>query len=234
MYTEVPTRMFLFVGVEWTALVILAFFLASWYPKQACSFTCQPWVNTMLTLFLRFVFMLVILIHNPSSPVNHPHRGLRVLALIGLCLLMSWITAVDYNALRVMTTSPETIQLIFLASWIISTVLLMAAYFVLPFLLPYTGFFQILSLVLLVGVGVLVSWALLDVFHKRTMFIAYFATSLVVFVMLLFSDVVVFHQSCKTRDLFSCDPVIGSTTTYLNLLNILQNLYNLASNLILV
>ena len=227
--------MFLLVAAEWTLVLVFTMLIAWWFPTRICSFTCEPWVNTVFTLIIRLLFMMVILlIRKPEFSLSNMIP--RILAVGGLCLLMSWVTAVDYNALHLMTKDKQGwVKYIFIGSWIVTTLLLVIAYLVIPYLLPFAGLFQIFSILLLLGMSALVSWALFVRFEKRSEFIVYFTASLVIFIPLLFSDLVVFQDGCKKmHSPFSCDPLVGSTTTYLTLLNILQNLFNLSSNLILI
>ena len=221
---EMLRNMVLLLGMQWVLVLLVIVLLHRFLPQRVCLFTCKGWLDTLISLVLALILFMLIF-HRTSMSVRA--SVFRFFCFVLLGVLLSWIMAVEYNAsyLRDPKQTPKAMW----GSWIMTALLLVAAYVMLPRLLPYAEFFRGLSNVLFFVLLGLIVWALFGKFRNKSSYLVFFSIGLLLFVLFLFSDMVVITTQCRQRGSIQCDSMIGATTVYVDMMNILQNLFHLSS-----
>jgi len=138
--------------------------------------------------------------------------------------MTSYLLGVQTNIAMKRSTKPAqtTSQLLF--AWTATITIFLIISPRVPVLMPYAGFLQKLStgaVVVLVGTF-LVFLGMSDTTFAKS-FHVFVSIAFVVFLVLLFSNMVVIIQRCKYPGSVRCDAVNGATTLYIDMINMLQN-----------
>jgi len=181
-------------------------------PRRVCLFSCRLWLD--LFLYLLLAFSLLVVVRASGS------YAVRAAAFLGIGLLLSWVLLIQYN-ISVMRSGG---RLPLVASVVCAVALLTASLALIPLLLRYTGILRAVNAVLVVALVLLVVASLLFVRNKEA-FRAYLVAGLVVFVGLLLTDTATLVSACRRTGTRECDGPTGATTLYLDLINIVQNLF---------
>lgn len=221
-------NMVLLIGMQWLLVLIVTAVVHRLLPQRVCLFTCVGWVDTLIGVLLALVLFTVIF-QRRSDTTTVGASMMRFSAFVLLGVLLSWVLAVEYNAFHLV--DPKRAPTAFVTSWFLTAMLFAAAYWVLPWLLPYAEFFRGLSTVLIVVLVGLILWALVGKYYEHrssSSYRVFFSVGVLVFLLFLFSDMVLLTTACRRRGSRECDPLVGATTVYIDMVNILQNLFHLS------
>jgi hypothetical protein len=144
-------------------------------------------------------------------------------------LIFSVILATQYNQAIIMSNDTKQTRRQFLISWAATIGVFILALLVMPHLLPYTKVFitigGILTLTLLF---LLILFIIMPATRQSVqMFLVIF---LFIFLIFIFTDMVTIVGMCKKPSSWKCDPILGATTIYLDMINILQKMFMLMNN----
>ena len=187
-------------------------------PERICIFTCDFWVD--IILFLLLAFMLIYLSRINENP------AVRTLAFYGLGILMSFILALQYNIITMEARgNNKQVAKNFIMSVAIVIVITIAVVIALPFTMQYMNFIYVMGSVLTICLLGLIIWG----FFVRKQFLIWVSISLAVFLGLLITDLTRLVYLCKKKGSVQCDAINGSTLLYVDLMNILQQIFILTS-----
>ena len=193
-------------------LVLLAVVYAvhQWFPKKLCLFTCRFWVD--LLLYLAIMIVLIMVSNNRSYNVV-----LRYIAFFVFSVLLAYIMGLQYNRIALATQNDKKTSDTFLKAVAIVMLIFVINLIMLPFTLKYMGFIYTLSISLFIALVGLILWGL---FVGRGLLI-WVSISLFVFLGLLLTDLNKLVHQCPPQ----CDPLNGASLLYVDLINILQDIF---------
>lgn len=196
--------------VQLFVLLIVVYAVHQWFPKQLCLFTCRFWVDLLLYLVLIVVLIMV------SNNTGY-NMIIRYLAFFSFSILLAYILGLQYNRIAIATRNDKKTANTFLKAVAIVMSIFVVNLIMLPFTLKYMGFIYTLSISLFIALVGLILWGL---FVGRGLLI-WVSISLFVFLGLLLTDLNKLVHQCPPQ----CDPLNGASLLYVDLINILQDIF---------
>jgi hypothetical protein len=145
----------------------------------------------------------------------------RYIAFFGFSILLAYILGLQYNRIAIATRNDKETATTFFKAVAIVMLIFVINLVMLPFTLKYMGFLYTLSISLSVALVGLILWGL---FVGRGLLI-WVSVSLFVFLGLLLTDLNRLVHQCKKPNSFQCDPLNGASLLYVDLINILQDIF---------
>lgn len=216
VYLNGMTRL---LASQFVVLMIVMWLISKYAPNRLCLFTCRVWTDIILYLIIAMALIWVIY----SSSIN---RAIRLLAFYGLGVLMSYLLAVQYNAMRTFSKSEKELSNNFMMAVTITITFAIIVMLLLPFLLNNMSVIASLSSLLFFSLIILIIWGL--VFGAGR--ITYVSVGLIIFMGLLITDMTMLVYACKSAKSQECDPLTGASTLYVDLINILQKIFIILNN----
>jgi len=200
--------------VQLIMLVAVVSTIHKFFPKQVCLFTCQFWVD--LLLYLALTIGLIMVSNNTGY-----NMIVRYMAFFGFSILLAYILGLQYNRISMSTGNDKKTADTFFKAVAIVIVIFVINLFLLPFTLRYMGFLYTLSISLFISLLGLILWGL---FVGKGLLV-WVSISLFVFLGLLLTDLNKLVHQCQKPQSFQCDPLNGASILYLDLINILQDIF---------
>lgn len=189
------------------------------FPRKICIFTCHKWID----LFL-FLFLMIILIFTSHSTNNSIVT--RYTAFFLISIFLAYILSLQYNMISLLNKNQKQVALNFIKAVVFVIVLVIVNLLLLPFTMRYMNFIYVLSTSLFICLLGLILWGLF--FEKG--FLLWVSISLFVFLGFLLTDLTILVYQCKKRGSIQCDPLNGASLLYVDLVNILQNIFILLNH----
>jgi len=212
--------MCILIVVQWVILFSVVQVIHRLHPE---------WVGINLWLAILGPIALLLLIY--LLPHDNPVcMVIRVLAFLGLGVIMSFVLSSTYN-LTILMTPPQDqnrARRLFLFVWLGVIVFFGIVVGTLPFLLPIAAPLTIAGVVLSVAVLFLLI-ALFFIPASGRSFTIWLFVSVIVFTMLIITDTVTVIHNCHEEGSWQCDPINGATLVYVDMINLLQDLFVLVS-----
>jgi hypothetical protein len=145
----------------------------------------------------------------------------RHVAFFGFSVLLAYIMGLQYNRISMATRNDKKTADTFFKAVSIVVVIFVINLFLLPFTLRYMGFVYTLSITLSISLLGLILWGL---FVGKGLLV-WVSVSLFVFLGLLLTDLNKLVHQCEKAQSFQCDPLNGASILYLDLVNILQDIF---------
>lgn len=205
-------RMGWLLASQLVLLLIIMIMVVKMVPKWVCLFTCTWWIDFLLYLTIGFILIW-------ACSDRRLSRQTRMVAFYGLGVLMSYLLAVQFNLMRHGHEKQSAQNFLAATAFTISAVIIVVL--MLPFLLPHAQLLSIVGGVLLVALLGLILWGL----FVGKKFLMWVTISLIIFLGLLITDMVMLVQRCKSKT--TCDPLDGASLLYVDLINILQKIFML-------
>lgn len=214
--TKMLNRMCILIIIQWVILFTVV---------QVIHYLHPGWVgiNLWLVILVPIVLLLVIYLLPHNNPIC---MVIRLLAFMALGVIMSFALSSTYN-LTILMTPPERkdrVRRLFLIVWIGIIIFFGIVVGMLPFLLPIAAPLAIAGVVLSVAVLFLLITLFFIPPSGRSFTIWLFA-SVIVFTMLIITDTATVINNCKEDGTWECDPINGATLVYVDMINLLQDLY---------
>ena len=200
--------------VQMIILLIVVHAVHQWFPKQLCLFTCRFWVD--LLLYLVLVIGLIMVSNNTGY-----NMIVRYMAFFGFSILLAYIMGLQYNRIAIATHNDKKTAETFLKAVAIVMSIFVVNLIILPFTLKYMGFIYTLSISLSIALIGLILWGL---FVRKGLLI-WVSISLFVFLGLLLTDLNKLVHQCQKPKSPQCDPLNGASLLYLDLINLLQDIF---------
>lgn len=200
--------------VQFFVLIAVVYAVHHWFPKQLCLFTCRFWID--LLLYLVLAMGLIMLSNNTGYNIV-----VRYIAFFGFSILLAYIMGLQYNRIAIATHNDKKTANTFFKAVAIVMSIFVVNLVILPFTLKYMGFLYTLSISLSIALLGLILWGL---FVGKGLLI-WVSISLFVFLGLLLTDLNRLVHQCKKPNSFQCDPLNGASLLYLDLINILQDIF---------
>jgi len=215
--------------LKWMCILIVLQWVILFTVVQIIHYLHPEWVDINLLLVIlvpiALLFVIYLLPHdNPLCTV------IRVLAFLGLGVIMSFVLSSTYNITLIRTPpqDKERVRRLFLFLWVGVIVFFGVVVGTLPLLLPLFAPLQILGVVLSLAVLFLLI-ALIFIPASEKSFMIWLFISVIVFTFLIITDTVTVIARCETEKTIQCDPITGATTVYFDMINLLQKLFVLLS-----
>lgn len=200
--------------VQLFVLIVVVYAVHQWFPKQLCLFTCRFWVD--LLLYLVIVIALIMVSHNTGYNLL-----LRYFAFFMFSILLAYIMGLQYNRIAIATRNDKKTAETFFKAVAIVMLIFVINLIMLPFTLKYMGFIYTLSISLSIALIGLILWGL---FVRKGLLI-WVSISLFVFLGLLLTDLNKLVHQCQKPKSPQCDPLNGASLLYLDLINLLQDIF---------
>ena len=183
------------------------------YPHKICLLTCRKWVD--LIVFLLVIVILTYLSHLAHSLV------VRYTAFFAISALLAYVLALQYNMIALLSGNEKKTASTFIKAVVMVVSLLAINLIMLPFLMSNMSVVYSLSTMFFVCLVGLILWGL---FIGRA-FLLWVLVSLVVFLGLLTTDLAILTHRCQQKGTLACDPLQGASLLYVDLINILQQIF---------
>lgn len=201
------------LSLQGLLLVVVVWAMHRFFPDTVCFLTCGRWAD--LVLFLLVAVALVAASHRAQNAV------VRRVSFFAISVLLAYTLSLQYNILSRLSGRDREVADRFFRSLVVVVAILVANLLLLPFTLGYLGVVSAVSAALTVCLVGLILWGLL----VRGGFLAWVSVSLVVFLGLLLTDLTLLVSRCRTRGSVGCDPWEGASLLYVDLVNILQQIF---------
>lgn len=210
-----------FIMVQWV-LIFVGVVAMNWLgPKKTTMFTTNILID--FSIFLVVAMGLLYIIVRTQTVPRFP-GWLRILAFYALGVWTSYLMGVQYNLVMEQSPHPAKTEQTFLFAWAITFAIFLVILLMTPFLLPFAKTIRTIGTTALIALIVLLLvYAALPVCTTSSHFTAFIGVALFIFLVLLFSNMVVITENCKTPKSIGCDALNGATTLYIDAVNILQN-----------
>lgn len=194
-------------------LLVVVWFVHRFFPDILCFLTCNRWLD--LFLFLLIAIVLIYISHNGHSMM------IRYVAFFSISVLLAYIFSLQYNIISILNGNDRVVANRFLRALVLVVVLLIVNLLLLPFTLGHLGVIYAISFALFVCLVGLIVWGLL--IEKG--FLLWVSVSLIVFMGLLVADLTILVSRCKKAGSVGCDPLDGASLLYVDLINLLQQIF---------
>lgn len=199
-------------------LLLVVFMVRRFMPNRLCLMTCGFWLD--LLVFMAVAIVLILLSANREGPLV-----VRYTAFFGLAALMAYVMGVQYNQISMANKDDKKTAKTFFKALVIVVCVFIANLLILPVTLKHMSFIYALSTALTISLVGLILWGL---FVGRG-FLMWVSVSLLVFTGLLLTDLNKLVDGCK-QNKESCDALDGASLIYLDLINILQDIFILLNS----
>lgn len=196
--------------VQLFVLFVVVYAVHRWFPKQLCLFTCRFWVD--LLLYLVLVIGLIMISNNTGY-----NMIVRYIAFFMFSILLAYILGLQYNRIAIATRNDKKTADTFFKAVVIVMLIFVVNLVMLPFTLKYMGLIYTLSISLSIALVGLILWGL---FVGKQLLI-WVSISLFVFLGLVLTDLNKLVHQCPPQ----CDPLNGASLLYVDLINLLQNIF---------
>lgn len=199
-------------------LLVVVWLTHKFYPHAICLLTCKKWIDLI-------VFLIVIVV---LTYVSHWGKSLivRYIAFFAISALLAYVLALQYNMITLLSGNEKKTATTFIKAVVMVVSLFAVNLMMLPFLLRNMSVVYALSAMLFVCLVGLIVWGLLI----GRAFLLWVTVSLVVFLGLLVTDLVILTHRCRKQGTVECDPIHGASLLYADLINILQQIFILLSS----
>jgi predicted membrane channel-forming protein YqfA (hemolysin III family) len=189
------------------------------YPKQVCLFTCHKWWD--LFFFLILAMMLIFTSHSIKTPLL-----IRYVSFFLISTLLAYVLSLQYNLIAFVSKKEKQTAQTFFQAILLVLVLVILNIVILPFTMRYMNLMYVLSLSLFLCLVGLLLWGLFVGKH----FLLWVSVSLFVFLGFLLTDMTILVRQCKKAGTPQCDPLNGASLLYVDLVNILQQIFILLND----
>lgn len=194
-------------------LLIVIWLIHKFFPHKICLLTCQKWID--LILFLLIIVVLTYISHLGQTPT------IRYTAFFAISVLLAYVLALQYNMIAMLSGNEKKTATTFIKAVILVVSILAINLIMLPFLMRNISVVYSLSTMLFVCLLGLILWGL----FIGGNFLLWVTVSLVVFLGLLTTDLAILTHQCRKQGTVSCDPIHGASMLYVDLINILQQIF---------
>lgn len=195
-------------------LLIVISVIHKYFPKKICFMTCRKWVDLLIYIVLSL--LLIYLSFHRGIPIT-----IRYMAFFGISALLAYILALQYNMISILNHNDKKTEKKFIQALLIVVSIFIVNLIVLPFTLRYMGFIYAVSSALFICLIGLIMWGL---FVEKG-FIAWVSISLIVFIGFLLTDLNIIVSNCRIQGSQGCDALNGASLLYIDLVNILQQIF---------
>jgi len=218
-------RICILIAAQWILVFFVVLGIHHFLPRKEYVFTKTTWAD-LLACFAFMFLCLTLIMFVPTMQAWA--SAVRLVAFFTLGILFSLILGIQYNRVAADSKDKTKTRKRFIISWGATLGIFVIVLLSLPYLLPYTRvlipFGAVLTISLLV---ILVLFLVVPATRKSMeMFLAAF---LIVFLIFIFTDTTTVVAMCKKENTRWCDPVIGATSIYLDMINLLQKMFLLMS-----
>lgn len=217
---EYVKKMGLYLIIQLLIILIVVFSLHKINPNRFYLFTGSDIADIIIFLILAFSLIYISSLQQVSTVV-------RFIAFYGLGILIAYLITIEYNR-NVMVVKPqETIVKNFFIAMFLTVGITIIVILLLPYLLPYTNFLIGLSCILFIVLLCLIISGFC--IHDKNNFVIWLSVGLIVFVGYLIADLTILVKRCNnsSNSKRDCDAIQGTTTIYIDLINILLNIFRL-------
>lgn len=214
MQTLFLTRVCLLLFLQLVVLLVVVRVVHTHFPKQVCLFTCRFWLD--LFLFIALSMALVVVSQNTGL-----FLGVRYMAFLGFSVLLAYILGLQYNRIALSTRKDKKTAQTFFKAVVVVVGVFVLNLLLLPFTMKYMGFLSTLSVSLTIALVGLILWGL---FVGKGLLV-WVSISLFVFLGLLLTDLNRLVHGCQKPNSAQCDPLNGASLLYVDLVNILQEIF---------
>ena len=204
----------LYLLSQWVIVLIGSIIMRHFFPHIVDIFTGHLLVDLGCYVVAVVASVLIICQKNMIPFV------LRIITFFFITLLTGYVLGVEYNVAMQSSPRPASTERIFIFSWVFSASLLIASVFLVPFLLRFVHVFQWLSIIaftcLLVITIVCISISPVHHDHIARYFRISIAMAFTMFLVILFSNIVVIVNRCHKVSSPECDALQGATTLYMD------------------
>lgn len=193
-------------------LLFIVWFIHRFFPKIICLLTCQKWLD--LLSFLLIMMLLIYTSHHSDYSLS-----IRYIAFFLMSAILAYVLALQYNIISMLNRNDQQTATTFIKAVVIVVTILVINLLLLPFTLRYMGFVYAMSSALFICLIGLIVWGLLIGGH----FLLWVSMSLFIFVAFLLTDLNILVSQCRNKK--TCDALNGASLLYVDLINILQNLF---------
>lgn len=196
--------------IQLILLLFVVWFTHHFFPKVICLATCHRWFD--LLIFFLIMIVLIYISHRSDLPMT-----IRYIAFFSMSVVLAYLIALQYNIVTLLNRGDQKTALIFMKAVIIVVSILLINLILLPFTLRYMGTMYAMSTLLFICLIGLIVWSLFIGNHFLLV-----PVSLLVFLGLLVTDLTIVVSECQDQ---KCDALHGASLLYVDLVNILQNLF---------
>lgn len=201
--------------IQLLILLAIVAIVHKFFPKQVCFMTCRFWLD----FFVYMIFIIALVYTSHSQKVN---IIVRYAAFFGISILLAYIMALQYNLVSLLKNKKdqETAKTFFKALVIVISIFVINL-LLLPITMKYMNFIYTVSTSLFICLIGLILWGL----FVGKGFLIWVSVSLFVFLGLLLTDLNILVHRCKKPNSVQCDPLNGASLLYVDLINILQQIF---------
>lgn len=200
--------------LQFILLLFVVWFMHRFFPKKICIFTCHKWWD--LLLFLILIIILIFTSHSTKNPIL-----IRYIAFFLISALLAYILSLQYNIISLLSKNEKKTAQTFFQAVFFVVILVFLNLLLLPFTLSYMNLMYVLSISLFICLIGLILWGL----FVGKKFLLWVSISLFVFLGLLLTDLTILVYQCKKAGSSQCDPLNGASLLYVDLVNILQEIF---------
>jgi len=207
---------------QWSLLFLIVLAFHHYQPNRTIMFT----TNTFLDFFIFLIiasFLIAMIIRTQANP-RFPF-WIRMTAYVCLGVLTSYLIAIEYNRAINQSPQPTKVERQFFFSWAATFAIFLFFIIMAPFVLPYANTMQIIgsiALCLLILIVLVLLFFPNEKFSPQQ-FRVFLSLTLCIFLVLLFSNMVLVIHQCKTSKNLGCDALNGATTVYIDIFSVMQN-----------
>lgn len=199
-------------------LLLVVWFVHKFFPETICFMTCNQWLDLFLYLVLA-----VLLIY---TSYNGKTIAIRYMAFFAVSALLAYILALQYNILTMLKGNDKQVADNFIKAVVLVVFIFIVNLLLLPFTLGHMNTILVLSTSLFVCLLGVILWGL---FIQKG-FLVWVSVGLFVFMGLLITDLTLLVSRCKKSGSIECDPLNGASLLYVDLINILQQIFILLNS----
>lgn len=214
LQTMFLARICFLLFLQMVILVLVVWAIHRYFPKQVCLFTCWFWLD--LFLYIALSIGLVMVSQNMGLSLV-----MRIMAFLGFSVLLAYIIGLQYNRIVLANRKDKRTAQIFFRAVAVVVGIFVVNLLLLPFTMKYMGFLSTLSVSLTIALVGLILWGL---FVGKGLLV-WVSVSLFVVLLLLLTDLNQLVYACQKPYSAQCDPLNGASILYVDLVNILQNIF---------
>lgn len=214
--TRMTRRVCLFLLSQWVIILIGSLLTRHFFPHRKDMFT-RRFLLDLGIYVIAVVLSVCMICHTEIIP------SIRVWILFAVTILTGYVVGVQYNNAMALSARPVLTERIFIFLWVLTAGVLIASVFLIPQLLRFVHIFQKLSIVafvcFLIGTVLCITFASKPRSSHHDAAARYFQISMAVafsmFLVILFSNILVIVNRCRKHGSPECDPIKGSTMLHL-------------------
>lgn len=204
---------------QFLLLCLVVWFTHKYYPQQICLFTCHQWWD--LFFFLILAMVLIFTSHSTNTPLL-----IRYVSFFLISILLAYVLSLQYNLIAFLSKKEKQTAQTFFQAILLVLALMVLNIVLLPFTMRYMNLIYVLSFSLFLCLLGLLLWG----FFVGKHFLLWVSISLFVFLGFLLTDISILVHQCKKAGTLQCDPLNGASLLYVDLVNILQQIFILLNH----